>query len=101
MYFNEKWCIPRYVKEKCCIKDIELLAVSVRPNHNIFVLTVYILSLADAMAACEDIHNFVSQLQLAHPHSLFIISGDFNHTTLSTTVHNPSMLIATQDKTEL
>ena len=52
------------------------------------VLTVYIPPPANATAACEDIHSTISQLQTAHPQSLIIISGDFNHASLSATLPN-------------
>lgn len=57
------------------------------------MLTVYIPPSADAKAACEDIHTTVSQLQTVHPQSLLIISGDFNHATLSITLPNFSQYI--------
>lgn len=108
MYVNKRWCNPEHitVKEQRCIKDIELLALSIRPYHlarefsNVLMLTVYIPPSADAMAACEDIHTTVSQLQMAHPQSLIIISGDFNHATLSTTLPNFSHYVDchTRDK---
>ncbi|XP_026035054.1 zinc finger protein 2 homolog [Astatotilapia calliptera] len=61
MYVNERWCNSEHitVKEQSCTKDIELLAVSVRPYHlarefsHVIVLTVYIPPSADATAASQ------------------------------------------------
>ena len=94
MYVNERWCNAGHisVKEQRCTKDIELLAVSLRPYYlprefsHVIAITVYIPPLADAAAACELLHGEVSKLQTSHPQSLIIISGDFNHTSLSSTL---------------
>ncbi|XP_054866081.1 uncharacterized protein LOC129348770 [Amphiprion ocellaris] len=94
MYVNERWCNAGHisVKEQLCTKDVELLAVSLRPFYlpreysHVIAITVYIPPSADAAAACELIHSVVSQLQTSHPQSLIIISGDFNHASLSATL---------------
>lgn len=102
MYVNERWCDPGHVtvKERRCTKDIELLAVRIWPYRltwaftHVILLTIYITTSADAMAACEDIHTTVSQLEMAHLQSLIIIiSGDFNHASLSALfLASPTML---------
>ncbi|XP_053493480.1 uncharacterized protein LOC128615428 [Ictalurus furcatus] len=94
MFVNERWCNPGHVrvKEQWCTKDIELLAVSMRPYYlprefsHVIALTVYIPPSADATAAHELLHTVVSQLQTSHPQSLLLISGDFNHASLSSTL---------------
>ncbi|XP_054872156.1 uncharacterized protein LOC111569300 [Amphiprion ocellaris] len=94
MYVNERWCNAGHisVKEQLCTKDVELLVVSLRPFYlpreysHVIAITVYIPPSADAAAACELIHSVVSQLQTSHPQSLIIISGDFNHASLSATL---------------
>ena len=68
MFVNERWCNPRHVsvKEQRCTRDIELLAVSIRPYHlprefsHVIAITVYIPPSADAAAACELLHTVVS-----------------------------------------
>lgn len=41
---------------------------------------------ADAATACEHIYIIISLLQNQHPHSSILISGDLNHTSLSSTL---------------
>lgn len=87
MFVNNRWCNPGHirVKEQLCNKDIELLAVSMRPYYlprefsQVIAITTYIPPSADAAAACELLHSVVSQLQTSHPQALLLISGDFNH----------------------
>ncbi|KAF7644468.1 hypothetical protein LDENG_00221520 [Lucifuga dentata] len=94
MFVNERWCHPGHISEKQqhCTKDIELLAVSIRPYYlprefsHVVAITAYIPPLANAAAACECIHTVVSQLQTLHPQSLILISGDFSHVSLSATL---------------
>ena len=50
------------------------------------MIAVYIPPSANAATACELIHTTVSQLQTSHPQSLILISGDFNHASLSATL---------------
>ncbi|XP_023808257.1 uncharacterized protein LOC111946947 [Oryzias latipes] len=98
VFVNDRWCNPNHitVKEQHCSKDIELVAVSVRPYYlprefsHVLVVTVYIPPSADAAVACERVHSTVSQLQTQHPQALILISGDFNHacTPLPATLSN-------------
>lgn len=64
---------------------------------HVIVLTVYIPHSANAMATCEYIHSTVSQLQMANPQSLIM---DFNHISLSATLHNFSQYIDCHTGTE-
>lgn len=94
MFVNDKWCNTGHisVKEQRCTRDIELLAVSIRPYYiprefsHVIAIAVYIPPSASATTACELIHTTVSQLQTSHPQSLILISGDFNHASLSATL---------------
>ena len=96
MFVNNKWCNPGniYIKEQRCTRDIELLAVSIRPYYlprefsHVIAVTVYIPPSANADSACELLHSVVSQLQTAHPQAFFLITGDFNHASLSATLPN-------------
>lgn len=61
VFVNERWWNPGpiSVKEQCCTRDIELLAVSIqqcylhREFSHIIITTVCIPALADASAACQ------------------------------------------------
>lgn len=102
VFFNDRWCNPGHitVKEQLCSRDIELLAVSVWPYYiprefsHVIVITVYIPPSADAAAACERIHCTVSALQTKHPDVLLLISGDFNHASLSATLPNITQYVS-------
>lgn len=94
IYVNKRWCCPGHVsvKKVLCCKDLELLAVSLRPYYlprelsHVIVLCVYIPPSADASAACEKIHTVTARLQTRHPDAFMVISGDFNHATLDSTL---------------
>ncbi|KAI3352144.1 hypothetical protein L3Q82_020954 [Scortum barcoo] len=94
LYVNKRWCNPGHVNIKIstCCRDIELLAVSLRPYYlprefsHAIVVVVYIPPRADAEAACDVIHSAVAKLQTQHPEALVLISGDFNHATLDNTL---------------
>lgn len=80
------------IKITSCHKDIELLAVSLCPyylprefGHTIVVI-VYIPPRADAELACDVIHSAVAKLQTQHHEALVLISGNFNHVTVDTTL---------------
>ena len=47
---------------------------------------VYIPLRADAANACEKIRSVTARLQTHHPKAFMIISGDFNHATLDSTL---------------
>ncbi|KAI3356715.1 hypothetical protein L3Q82_003313 [Scortum barcoo] len=87
LFVNDKWCNPGHihVKEQRCTRDIELLAVSIRPYYlprefsHVIAITTYIPPSANADAACELLHSVVAQLQTEHPQAFLLITGDFNH----------------------
>ncbi|KAK7945276.1 hypothetical protein WMY93_001004 [Mugilogobius chulae] len=101
VFVNEKWCKPGHcvVKEQRCNKDIELLAVSVRPYYlpreftHVIVIAVYVPPSANAETACETLLSCTSTLQTQHPQALFLISGDFNHSSPASVLqHSPTLL---------
>ncbi|KAI3356408.1 hypothetical protein L3Q82_017216 [Scortum barcoo] len=80
------------VKTVSCCRDLELLAVSLRPYYlprefsHVITVCVYIPPRADAATSCEKIHSVTARLQTQHPEAFMIISGDFNHATLDSTL---------------
>lgn len=94
LFINNRRCNPGHVttKERACTKDIKLLAVSMRPYYlpreytAVITISVYIPPAADVEAACDVIHTAVARLQAKHPDAYILISGDFNHVSLSNTL---------------
>lgn len=94
VYINNRWCNPEhvYVKVSSCCSNLELLAVSLQPYYlprefsHVIAVCVYIPTRADAVVACEKIHTVTTRLQTQHAESFIIISGDFNHVTLDSTL---------------
>ncbi|CAJ1081508.1 uncharacterized protein LOC121656906 [Xyrichtys novacula] len=91
---NNRWCHPGHVtvKERICSPDIELVAVGLRPYYlpreftSVIAITAYIPPSGNAEAACDAIHNVTAGLQTQHPGAFIIITGDFNHVSLSSTL---------------
>ena len=96
LFINNRWCNPGHVtvKETVCSRDIELLAVGLRPYYlprelpHVIAVCVYIPPSADAATACDVIHSTIAGLQTQHPDAFYLISGDFNHATLESTLTN-------------
>ena len=95
VFVTNSWCNSEHitVKEQVFSKDIELLAVCMRPYYlpreftQVIVFAVYTPPpSANADAACDVLHSVTSSLQTQHPQALFLISGDFNHASLSSTL---------------
>ena len=94
VFVNERWCDPAHVsvREQMCSKDIEFVAVGIRPYYiprefsHVIVYTVYIPPSADATTASEELYRSVSAALETHPNSLLLINGDFNHASLSSTL---------------
>lgn len=94
MYVNNRWCNPGHISVKTvlCCRDLELLAVSLWPYYlqrelsHVITICVYIPLRADAATACKRIHSITARLQTQHPEAFMIISGDFNHVTLDSTL---------------
>ncbi|XP_068162187.1 uncharacterized protein [Antennarius striatus] len=84
------------VKSTLCNRDLELTAVSIRPYYlarefsHVIVLAVYIPPRADPETARETICGTTSALRTRHPEALVIITGDFNHVTLDSSL--PTMV---------
>ena len=101
VYINNRWCSPGHVtvKETICSKDVELLAVSLRPYYvpreftHAIILCVYVPPRALPDIACDVIHSTVARLQTQHADAFFAISGDFNHVTLNSTLTNFHQLV--------
>ncbi|KAK0148979.1 hypothetical protein N1851_010586 [Merluccius polli] len=96
LFINNRWCNQGHVtvKEIVCDRDIELLAVGLRPyymprlrefSHAIAVV-VYVPPRAHAETACDVIHSTIARLQTQHPDAFIAVSGDFNHVTLDSTL---------------
>ena len=94
VYINARWCNPGHITTKItiCERDIELIAISMRPYYlprelaNVIAVNVYVPPRADATVACDVINDAVARLQTQHPEALVLIAGDFNHVTLETTL---------------
>ena len=94
MYVNNRWCNPGHISTKTvsCCRDLELLAVSLQPYYlprefsHVITVCVYIPPSADAATARENIHSVTARLQTQHPEAFMIISGEFNHATLDSTL---------------
>lgn len=91
VFVNIRWYKPGHVtiKEHMCTRDIELLAVGLRPYYlprkisHAIVVEVYIPPSANPTSACDVIHTIISKLQTEHPSvqspntsALFLILGD-------------------------
>ncbi|XP_051814688.1 uncharacterized protein LOC127537042 [Acanthochromis polyacanthus] len=91
LFVNQRWCNSSHimVKEKLCCPDIELLAVGLRPYYvprefsHIITMLVYIPPKATDLVPCDLLHDTVAQIETRHSEALVIISGDFNHVSLS------------------
>ncbi|KAI4899955.1 hypothetical protein NFI96_026550 [Prochilodus magdalenae] len=79
LFINTRWCNPGHVnvKEVICCRDIEMLAVSLRPYYmprelsHAIVVCVYIPPRAEVQAACDVIHSTVAALQTQHPDAFY------------------------------
>lgn len=83
---NRRWNMGHItIKEQLCSKDIEPVAISMRPYHlpgefcHVTVVTVYCTSqpAANRDVACDVLRAAVSRLQTQHP-SVLLIPGDFS-----------------------
>lgn len=94
VFINSKWCNPHHatIKKQICNKDIELLAVSLRPYYMprefpaVIAIVVYIPPSAHAETACDVVHPTIARLQAKYPDSFMFLSGDFNHVSLTKTL---------------
>lgn len=85
IYVNNKWCTAVDVVERHCCPDLELLVVKCRPFFlpreftTITIMAVYIPPQAKAKVALDKLHESASKQLTAHPDSVVITAGDFNH----------------------
>lgn len=90
-FVNERWCHPDHatVKERISNENIELLVVSCRPYYlpreisHVLVTVVYIPPYAKDKLAIETVSKVTHKLQRSALDALFLITGDFNHRSLS------------------
>jgi len=91
LFFNQRWVSPRNVtvKERVCCPDIELLSGGSRAFYAprefpyTVVTVVYIPPKVAPTTACNAIHDAVARIQTQHPEAFIVITGDFNHVSLS------------------
>lgn len=97
LFINNKWCNPGHatVKEQICNKDIELLAVSLRPYYWLrewlwsrlwSPLLFKFLHLSTRKQPVTYCMLLLRDYKLIIIHSFIFISGDFIHTSLSSTL---------------
>lgn len=88
IFVNSKWCNTKHVTvgERICTRDIELLALGLRPYYLprefSHVVAVYVPPSAVDARTC-DIHSTVAELQTKHPRAFIEINRDFNHVSIS------------------
>ncbi|TWW73670.1 hypothetical protein D4764_15G0010660 [Takifugu flavidus] len=94
VFVSNRWCSPEHihVKERVCSPDVELIAIGLRPYYlpreftNVIAITVYIPPTGKADSACDVIHSVTADLQTKHPGAFILITGDFNHASLKSTL---------------
>ncbi|KAK0141283.1 hypothetical protein N1851_021726 [Merluccius polli] len=91
MFINNKYCNPSQVtvRNRLCTKDIEILAVNLRPYYlpreinQVCIFIVYIAPSADTEEAGKIIHDLVAQTEAKSPDAAKFILGDFNLCSLN------------------
>ncbi|TWW63627.1 hypothetical protein D4764_03G0006350 [Takifugu flavidus] len=94
VFIRNRWCNLEHihVKECVCSPDVELIAIGLRPYYlpreftNVIAITVYSPPTGKANTACDVIHSVTADLQTKHPGAFILITGDFNHASLSSTL---------------
>ncbi|CAM4549296.1 unnamed protein product [Leuciscus chuanchicus] len=89
-FINNTYCNPGHItiKHLICTKDIELLALSLRPYHlpreihQIRLFVVYIAPSADTLAAATMIHELITKAEEEAPDAANFVLGDFNSCSL-------------------
>ncbi|TWW61472.1 hypothetical protein D4764_04G0001190 [Takifugu flavidus] len=102
---DNRWCSPEHihVKERVCSPDVELIAIGLRPYYlpreftNVIAITVYIPPTGKADSACDVIHSVTADLQTKHPGAFILITGDFNHASLKSTLPTFHQYVQTGD----
>ncbi|KAK3759021.1 hypothetical protein RRG08_016527 [Elysia crispata] len=95
-YINSKWCNNDniHVTDRTCTPCVEVLSLSIRPYYlprefpiiNLNVVNVCIPPQANARQAEDDITSLVHDQLNKYPDSIVVITGDFNHCTLGTSL---------------
>lgn len=85
LYVNKQWCSPGHMNIKISTdsRDIELLAVSLQLSYLLKEFSHAIVLIAYIPPRANAIHRMVTEMQTQHPEALVLISGDFNHVTLT------------------
>ncbi|TWW55959.1 hypothetical protein D4764_09G0010090 [Takifugu flavidus] len=99
---NKRWNPEHiHVKERVCSPDVELIAIGLRPYYlpreftNVIAITgiinintniINIPPTGKADTACDVIHSVTADLQTKHPGAFILITGDFNHASLKSTL---------------
>ena len=96
LFVNEKWCHRNNMsmKHKVCTPNVQLLTDSVRPYYipqkfsHVLITTVYARQSANAKNAAKVISSHVTDLVTSAPDAFKMITGDFNHCSLITSIIN-------------
>ena len=93
IYTNNSWCTNVAVVSKLCSPEVELMLLKCRPFYlpreftAVYICAVYIPPDANAKLALAQVHDSINDSLVAHPDSVFIAAGDFNHADLKTVLH--------------
>ncbi|RUS86773.1 hypothetical protein EGW08_005433 [Elysia chlorotica] len=93
-YINNKWCNNNntHVTERTCTQDMEVLSLSLRPYYlprefpKVNLNVVYAPPQANAKRAEDYLSNLIHEQQNKSPDSAILITGDFNHSTLESSL---------------
>ena len=83
---SKRWCIDSKRTSTLCSRDLETTTVDCRPFYSprefasIVLMGVYIPPDAGATSAMKLLAARVTATESAHPDSIVIVLGDFNHT---------------------
>ena len=89
---NERWCTDTDIVSSFCSTDLELLIVRCQPFYSprefssILLVVAYIHPEANAENAMNQLASHISNVENKHPDGLTIALGDFNHTSLKSTL---------------
>ncbi|KAK7877732.1 hypothetical protein WMY93_030546 [Mugilogobius chulae] len=93
IYINNFWCTNVTIVEKLCSPEVELMLLKCRPFYlprefsAVYICAVYIPPDANAKLALAQVYSSITNSQVAHPDSVFIAAGDFNHADLKSVLH--------------
>lgn len=86
---NNRWCGDVRVVGKYCSSNTEFLMnwiadlfIYRESSSTVFLLPVYTSPEAIRVTALEILHGVINRQETAHPDTLFIMAGDFNHWNL-------------------